>query len=103
MSADATNTILEPEEAGGRTILLGWIRGFRPGGGWNGTLSLPRVLTFAEDGVPVQQPLPELAKLRAYETLSVGGESPPLGRVGTRQALSVRREGECWGNGECGG
>ena len=52
MSADATNTILEPEEAGGRTILLGWIRGFRPGGGWNGTLSLPRVLTFAEDGVP---------------------------------------------------
>ena len=77
MSADATNTILEPEEAGGRTILLGWIRGFRPGGGWNGTLSLPRVLTFAEDGVPVQQPLPELAKLRAYETLSVGGEAPP--------------------------
>ena len=74
MYTDATNTIIEPEEVGGRMLLLGWLRGFRPGGGWNGALSLPRVLTFAEDGTPRQQPLPELTKLRAFETLSVGGE-----------------------------
>ena len=71
--ADATNTIIEPEEVGGRNILVGWIRGFRPGAGWNGALSLPRVLSFADDGVPMQQPLPELAKLRGFETLSIGG------------------------------
>ena len=56
----ATNTILEPAGVnypGGRTLLVGWIRGFPAGGGWNGCLSLPRVLTLSQDGVPSQQPI----------------------------------------------
>ena len=69
----ASNTILEPAEAGGRTLLVGWIRGFPAGGGWNGCLSLPRVLTLSADGVPSQQPIAELQKLRASQVMSISG------------------------------
>ena len=49
----------------GRCILLGWVRGFAPGRGWNGALALPRVLTIGPDGRPQQTPIAQLQQLRA--------------------------------------
>ncbi|NJN83399.1 MAG: hypothetical protein HC802_14685, partial [Caldilineaceae bacterium] len=57
----ASNLLLD---ANGRCILLGWVRGFETGRGWNGCFALPRILTLGADGLPRQTPLPELAKLR---------------------------------------
>ena len=51
-----------------RCILLGWLRGFESGNGWNGGLALPRVLTIGPDGRPRQQPVPELKQLRGNHT-----------------------------------
>ena len=48
----------------GRAILLGWVRGFPPGRGWNGCLALPRILTIGPDGRPHQMPVPQLQQLR---------------------------------------
>ncbi|MCB0125842.1 MAG: glycoside hydrolase family 32 protein, partial [Caldilineaceae bacterium] len=57
----ASNILYDPN---GRCILLGWIRGFPSGKGWNGCLALPRVLAIAPDGRPEQLPLPQLQQLR---------------------------------------
>jgi beta-fructofuranosidase len=57
----ATNTAFAPD---GRTILFGWVRGFRKGHGWNGCLGLPRELTVDSNGYPVQRPVRELESLR---------------------------------------
>lgn len=57
----ATNTLFDEQ---GRCILLGWMRGFSPGRGWNGCLASPRVLTLGSDGHPRQQPIVELQRLR---------------------------------------
>lgn len=48
----------------GRCILLGWVRGFASGRGWNGCLAIPRVLTVGDDGTPRQAFLPALQQLR---------------------------------------
>ncbi len=48
----------------GRCILLGWVRGFPEGEGWNGCLALPRILTMGPDGRPEQMPVPQLQQLR---------------------------------------
>lgn len=56
-----TNTY---EDEKGRRILFGWISGFKTGRGWNGCMSLPRILTFDEDGTLLQTPAPELERLR---------------------------------------
>jgi len=48
----------------GRRILLGWICGFKPKRGWNGCMSLPRILTLDKDNNLIQTPAPELKKLR---------------------------------------
>ncbi len=45
-------------------LLWGWVKGFKGGRGWNGCLTLPRVLTVGKGGELVQQPAPELEKLR---------------------------------------
>lgn len=60
----ATNILFD---AAGRCILLGWVRGFPAGRGWNGCLALPRILTIGDDGHPRQQPIPELQRLRGRE------------------------------------
>jgi sucrose-6-phosphate hydrolase SacC (GH32 family) len=52
------------EDGDQRRILWGWIKDFPSGKGWNGCLTLPRVLTVADDGRLLQQPAPELKKLR---------------------------------------
>jgi len=48
----------------GRAILLGWVRGFAAGRGWNGCLALPRVLSIGPDGHPTQTPVAQLQALR---------------------------------------
>lgn len=57
----ATNTLYDDD---GRCVLLGWIRGFEKGLGWNGCLALPRTVTVGEDGHPRQLPVPEVDQLR---------------------------------------
>jgi beta-fructofuranosidase len=57
----ATNTLYAPD---GRCILLGWVRGFAPGRGWNGCLAVPRVLSIGPDNRPRQTPVVELQTLR---------------------------------------
>ena len=51
----------------GRRVLLGWICGFKPNRGWNGCMSLPRVLTIDKDQKLIQTPAPELKKLRGKQ------------------------------------
>jgi len=58
----ASNTLFDPQ---GRCILLGWVRGFAAGRGWNGCLALPRVLTLGPDGRPEQSPISQVQELRA--------------------------------------
>ena len=56
-----TTAFNDPE---GRCILLGWVSGFKTGRGWNGCMSLPRVLSLTDEDRLMGEPLPELAKLR---------------------------------------
>jgi beta-fructofuranosidase len=60
----ATNLL---DDATGNCVLLGWVRGFEKGRGWNGALALPRLLTIGADGRPRQVPLPALQTLRGQE------------------------------------
>jgi beta-fructofuranosidase len=48
----------------GRRLVWGWVNGFSEGHGWNGCLSLPRLLSLSRDGQLRQSPAPELSKLR---------------------------------------
>ena len=57
----APNCLLDDQN---RRIMWGWVRGFPAGRSWNGSLSLPRVLTLAEDNHLIQQPARELQMLR---------------------------------------
>jgi beta-fructofuranosidase len=57
----APNCLEDPK---GRRVLWGWVQGFRPGRGWNGCLTLPRVLALDAGNRLVQSPAPELEKLR---------------------------------------
>ena len=56
------------ETPDGRRVLVGWISGFPEGRGWNGCMSLPRVLTIDAHERLCQEPLPELKKLRGEPT-----------------------------------
>ncbi len=57
----APNCLVDPK---GRLIMWGWINGFKSGHGWNGCLTLPRVLTLSADGRLQQRPAPETEALR---------------------------------------
>lgn len=57
----APNCLEDPQ---GRRVLWGWVRGFKGGRGWNGCLTLPRLVTMGSDGLLRQSPAPELEKLR---------------------------------------
>ena len=51
----------------GRTILVGWITGSDGTGptyGWQGYLSIPRVMSILPDGTISTEPIPEIASLR---------------------------------------
>lgn len=56
-----TNTLIDPK---GRRIMFGWVSGFKGGRGWNGCMSLPRILTIDKSGQLIQTPAPELKELR---------------------------------------
>ena len=66
----------DPQRGPGRTVLAGWVSGFAEGRGWNGCMSLPRVLNI-DGGRLIQTPLPELSRLRRRHTrvghLELGG------------------------------
>ncbi len=57
----APNTMLVSD---GRRMVWGWVNGFSGGRGWNGCLSLPRLLSFSRDGQLRQNPAPQLNQLR---------------------------------------
>lgn len=57
----APNTLQVPD---GRRLVWGWVNGFPGGHGWNGCLSLPRLLSLSRDGQLRQSPAPQLSKLR---------------------------------------
>jgi beta-fructofuranosidase len=57
----APNTMQVPD---GRRLVWGWVTGFPGGHGWNGCLSLPRLLSLSRDGQLQQSPAPQLKKLR---------------------------------------
>jgi beta-fructofuranosidase len=61
----APNCMLDPN---GRRIMWGWLRGFKEGLGWNGCLTVPRVLGLDESGDLLQSPVSELANLRTNES-----------------------------------
>jgi beta-fructofuranosidase len=57
----APNTMQVPD---GRRLVWGWVNGFPGGHGWNGCLSLPRLLTLSREGQLLQNPAPQLNQLR---------------------------------------
>jgi beta-fructofuranosidase len=57
----APNTMQAPD---GRRITWGWVNGFPGGHGWNGCLSLPRLLSLSREGQLLQNPAPQLNRLR---------------------------------------
>jgi beta-fructofuranosidase len=70
----ATNLLFDDQD---RCILLGWVRGFPKGRGWNGCLALPRILTLGADGHPRQRPVPELQRLRGRSIVVPEGAIAP--------------------------
>ena len=81
-----TNTY---EDEQGRRILFGWISGFKNGRGWNGCMSLPRVLSIDDHGRLIQTPAPEFKTLRGAHTrvanLALKGGSRPIEGAGDKQ------------------
>jgi beta-fructofuranosidase len=72
----APNCVIDAE---GRRIIWGWVQGFPKGKGWNGCMTLPRVLALSDDDLTLWQgPIPELENLhgknRYYENIGVAGE-----------------------------
>ena len=63
-SVDFYATNIFNHAPGGRVIMVGWIRGFKKGRGWNGCTSLPRELSLDAHGRLIQRPVPEMKMLR---------------------------------------
>ncbi len=57
----ATNTFTDENR---RRVLFGWISGHKANRGWNGCMSLPRILTLDDRQRLIQTPAPELRTLR---------------------------------------
>jgi beta-fructofuranosidase len=65
-----TNTVFDNR---GRCILFGWVPGwdwdvFKDGCGWNGCMSLPRILSLDANRRLLQSPVPELETLRMQDS-----------------------------------
>jgi beta-fructofuranosidase len=92
------------EDAKGRRVLWGWVLDFPPGKGWNGCLTLPRVLTVAQDNTLRQRPLPGLARLRgkgyAEKDVALGAETVLKGVRGP--ALEIVADLDLGGAAEAG-
>jgi beta-fructofuranosidase len=66
----------------GRALMWGWLWENRPleasrAAGWNGVMSLPRVLSLGPDGALNQRPAPELEALRGERSAFARRELPP--------------------------
>lgn len=74
-SADfyATNSFAYEDGNGGEPVVVGWIRGWSSGRGWNGALSVPRRLTLGPLGELLQRPVAAFEGLRG-----TAAESGPL-------------------------
>jgi len=74
-----TNVLFDDQ---GRCVLFGWVSGFKTGRGWNGCMSLPRIITLDEDDNLLQTPAPELEQLRGnglkVENVVVASESKAI-------------------------
>lgn len=66
----------------GEPAVVGWVRGWSPGRGWNGVLSLPRRLSLGSEGDLLQRPEPALAALR--------GRASDTGKFELRPGQSLR-------------
>jgi len=87
----APNTMLVSD---GRRLVWGWVNGFPGGHGWNGCLSLPRLLNLSRDGQLRQKPAPQLGKLRGQPVerrnvrLENGVETLNLPKTNTLEVLA---------------
>ena len=87
----APNTMQVPD---GRRLVWGWLNGFPGGHGWNGCLSLPRLLSLSRDGRLRQNPAPQLVKLRGQPVewknlrLENSGETLSLPKTNTLEILA---------------
>ena len=88
----APNTMQVPD---GRRLVWGWVNGFPGGHGWNGCLSLPRLLSLSREGQLRQSPAPQLTKLRGksveWRNIRLEPGSPPLSLPKTN-ALEIRAD-----------
>ena len=90
----APNTLQEPS---GRWLMWGWIRGFKNGLGWNGCMTVPRVLSV-KDGRLLQQPASEIDRLherkRTAAPMRLNGQHtlPGMGGRTLDIALSLERK-----------
>jgi len=79
----ATNVFTDED---GRRVMLGWVCGFKPGRGWNGCMSIPRVLTIDDDNRLVQTPAPELEGIRGrrlrVENVTIDSETKRIDAAG---------------------
>ena len=88
----APNTMQVPD---GRRLVWGWVGGFPGGRGWNGCLSLPRLVTLSRAGELRQNPAPQLNRLRGKPVewrnihLENGGETLMLPKTNT---LEIKAE-----------
>jgi beta-fructofuranosidase len=85
----APNTMQVPD---GRRIVWGWVTGFPGGRGWNGCLSVPRILSVSADDRLQQAPAPQLSKLRGrlvqQRNATVSGEGMTF-RLPSTNALEI--------------
>ena len=83
-------------DAKGRTLLWGWVQDFPKGRGWNGCLTLPRLLSIDAKNRLTFAPAPELQSLRGVplqerELIFPDNQSKLLDRVkGETLELSIR-------------
>lgn len=68
----ATNLLFDDK---GRCLMWGALVGFTGTSGWNGCVSLPRVVDIDSEGALVQYPVPELESLRGPELKATQNDS----------------------------
>jgi beta-fructofuranosidase len=80
----------------GQPIVWGWVKGFQSGRGWNGCLTLPRVLSLDPQNVLLQKPAHELRKLRGdhfrLSDLNLDGVHPVSGVNGDSLEIYLELE-----------
>jgi beta-fructofuranosidase len=78
----------------GRRLVWGWVTGLPGGHGWNGCLSLPRLLSLSPTGQLQESPAPQLNKLRGqpmqwhHVSLEHGERTFPLPRTNAMEILA---------------